>query len=43
MFLREVDAMLGRGGLFVVPDDPFERLLLLLLFLLGFPVIMGRR
>ncbi len=35
--------MLSRGRPFIVPDDPFERLLLRLLFLLGFVVIMGRR
>lgn len=40
---REVEWMPWRRRLFVVPDDPFERLFLLLLFLLGFPIIMGRR
>ena len=35
--------LFGRRGLLVVPDDPYERLLLLLLFWLGFFVIMEDR
>ncbi len=35
--------MLSGRRPFIVPDDPFERLLLRLLYLLGFVVIMGRR